>query len=63
MPMRFVFYVLPILLLSVSLCGCSSNKAADSKPPPGVRKNEKRNSGDPARKAKSLLLDAKKETP
>jgi hypothetical protein len=59
-----VLRLLPVLFLCASLGGCGSNGPRDSEPPPGVRKNENRNTGVSTSKAgKPYLIGSEKRAP
>ncbi|MGL4554155.1 MAG: hypothetical protein ACRC33_23575, partial [Gemmataceae bacterium] len=49
---------LVVLVLVGHLAGCGANRSEDSAPPPGVRKNESRNTAGP-KKGKATLLGKK----
>lgn len=62
--MRWTVQLFSALLLCAGLCGCGSNTAADSEPPPGVRKNEHRSTGVSAPwKGKPFLTGQKERKP
>jgi hypothetical protein len=62
--MRFVICLLSVIFLTAGLVGCGSNIASDSVPPPGVRKNENRNTGvNATKKGKAFMLEQTKRKP